>query len=247
MYKALLSTDWNQCLAPCGPFDALAFHYPLHAAALETIFRQYTGNAISLGQAARKIKDLFPAGLGPDQMDLYLDQGFRTYRGVADLMTWCREHQVLFMVNTTGMIGYFQRVLARNLLPPIPVLSAHPLVRFDSLSSDPTQILVLQETSDKALNTAAVAKQHGIEPDKIFLMGDSGGDGPHFEWGARVGATLIGSMTKPSLQRYCRERGFKINHYIGQLDEGQEPMSPDQEMTCNFLDISHLIQAALRQ
>jgi hypothetical protein len=242
MYKALLSTDWNQCLAPCGPFDALAFHYPHHAAALETIFRQYTGNAISLGQAARKIKDLFPAGLGPDQMDLYLDQKFCTYRGVADLMTWCREHQVLFMLNTTGMIGYFQRVLARHLLPPIPVLSAHPLVRFDSLSSDPTQILVLKETSDKAVNTAAVARLHGIEPGKIFLMGDSGGDGPHFEWGARIGALLIGSMIKPSLRNYCHNRDIPIRIQFGISYADGDRRNKQKEMQINFKDLVPLIE-----
>lgn len=27
-YRAMISSDWNECLAPCGPFDAIAFTYP---------------------------------------------------------------------------------------------------------------------------------------------------------------------------------------------------------------------------
>lgn len=77
-------------------------------------------------------------------------------------------------------------------------------------------------------------------------MGDSGGDGPHFEWGARMGATLIGSMTKPSLKGYCDERNIKINHFFGETYPSQGPKLPGKEMTYNFLDISRLIQSAIR-
>ena len=27
-YQALVSSDWNGCLAPCGPFDFISFAYP---------------------------------------------------------------------------------------------------------------------------------------------------------------------------------------------------------------------------
>jgi hypothetical protein len=27
-YKGMISSDWNECLAPCGPFDPIAFAYP---------------------------------------------------------------------------------------------------------------------------------------------------------------------------------------------------------------------------
>ncbi len=27
-YKAMVSSDWNECLAPCGPFDFISFAYP---------------------------------------------------------------------------------------------------------------------------------------------------------------------------------------------------------------------------
>ncbi|MEJ2041084.1 MAG: hypothetical protein P8X55_19470 [Desulfosarcinaceae bacterium] len=242
MYKALLSSDWNQCLAPCGPFDAFRHHYPDRAEDLDTVFRLYTGNAISLGEAAGRIRDLLPQGLTLRQMDDYLDQAFGTYPGVAELITWCRENNVLFMVNTTGLIGYFQRVLARGLLPQIPVLAAHPLIRFGPLASDPAQILVLEETPDKAVHTAAIAARYRIAPRRIFIMGDSGGDGPHFEWGARAGAHLIGSMTKPSLQTYCAGKGIEIGNFVGHTYARNEAVSPDREMAYNFLGIRNFIE-----
>ncbi len=38
-YRAILSSDWNECLAPCGPFDLIAFNYPEHQEALTAVFR----------------------------------------------------------------------------------------------------------------------------------------------------------------------------------------------------------------
>jgi hypothetical protein len=26
--KAIVASDWNECLAPCGPFDPIPFAYP---------------------------------------------------------------------------------------------------------------------------------------------------------------------------------------------------------------------------
>ena len=116
-YKAIVSSDWNECLAPCGPFDFISFNYPQLTAELETIFKQYTGNVISLGEAVGQIQKLLPAPITEKQMDNYLDDSFSTYKGVPELIEWCLSNNILIMINTTGMIGYFQRVFAKNLLP----------------------------------------------------------------------------------------------------------------------------------
>jgi hypothetical protein len=42
-YRALLSTDGNECLAPCRPFDCFAFCFPELEGALNPLFRDYTG------------------------------------------------------------------------------------------------------------------------------------------------------------------------------------------------------------
>ena len=201
-YIGMISSDWNQCLAPCGPFDVFAYHHHGLQPRLDRIFQQYTSNAMTLGEAADGIQRLLPAALTKEEMDLYLQDRFETYAGVGALIRWCRAHRILFMINTTGMAGYFQRALALDLLPSIEALSAHGLVRYDQSATDPELMLDLFQISDKARHTAAVAEQYHIPADKIIIMGDSGGDGPHFEWGARSGATLIGSMTKTSLSRY---------------------------------------------
>ena len=240
-YKAIVSSDWSECLSPNGPFDCLAFNYPDLEADLTAVFRQYTGNRISLGQAAAKIKGLLPDPLSPDQMDAYLDESFATYTGVPDLIQWCLDNQILFMLNSTGMIGYFQRVFAKKLLPPVPVLSAHPMLRYPGRNSDPAHLFELHETRDKAENTQALARTLGIEPEKIILMGDSGGDGPHFEWGAESGAFLIGSMTKPSLDGYCRDKDITINLRFG--PDYSQDKKPDKkmEMAVNFMDLAPAI------
>ena len=139
-YKAIISSDWNECLAPCGPFDCISFNHPQLEAPLTGIFRQYTGNRISLGEAIEKIQQLLPAPVTPEQMDAYLDASFATYPGVADLIEWCLSNRILFMINTTGMLGYFQRAFAKGLLPRVPALSAHPMIRFAGCSSDPQYI-----------------------------------------------------------------------------------------------------------
>ena len=45
-FKAIVSSDWNECLAPCGPFDSISFAYPELREALTGIFKQYTANTI---------------------------------------------------------------------------------------------------------------------------------------------------------------------------------------------------------
>ena len=245
-YRAIISSDWNQCLAPCGPFDFIAFAFPQLEPTLADIFRQYTGNRISLGQAARQVRNLLPDPFTEEQMDAYLDQSFVTYPGVPELIQWCADNHILFMINTTGMIGYFQRIFAKKLLPPVPVLSAHPMIRFQELPSDPARIVELYETRDKARNTGTLARCLEIPTGKIILMGDSGGDGPHFRWGAEAGAFLIGSMTKASLGSYCREHDIAINLRFGpDYSAGQVPDVP-QERQVNFMDLASRIEKIAR-
>ena len=199
-YKAIVSSDWNECLAPCRPFDCVAFHFPEVEPSLTTIFKQYTNNQISLGKAVKKIQNLLPAPITPGKMDAYLDKTFATFKGVPELIEWCANHNILFMINTTGMIGYFQRVFAKGLLPTVPVLSAHPMVRYAHRETDPLQVFDLFEIQDKSKNTRAVADRFNIPGEKIVLMGDSGGDGPHFEWGAQLGAFLIAGENQSNAQ-----------------------------------------------
>lgn len=244
-YKAIISSDWSECLAPCSPFDFISFNYPQLTTRLEAVFKQYTGNHISLGEAARQIRKMLPDPITENQMDAYLDHSFSTYPGVPELIEWCLSKDILFMINTTGMAGYFQRICAKGLLPGIPLLSAHPMVRYPRQNSDPYHIYSLFEIKDKAKNTEAAIKTHQIPPNKIIIMGDSGGDGPHFEWGARVNAFLIGSMTKPSLENYCLTKKIKINFKFGISRAQSQNKDLKKEMQVNFMDLSSCIQAVL--
>ena len=240
-YKAIVSSDWNECLAPCGPFDCISFAYPQLAPGLETIFKQYTGNRISLGQATHQIRKLLPAPIPPELMDAYLDKYFTTYQGVPELIEWCLGNDILFMINTTGLLGYFQRIFAKGLLPIVPVLSAHPMIRYPGQVTDPPQVYELLEIEDKGGNTAAVMRTSEIPPAKIILMGDSGGDGPHFEWGAGVGAFLVGSMTKPSLQEYCQSKSILIDCRFGFTYAQGEKKDPEKERQVDFMGLTSLI------
>ncbi len=246
-YKAIISSDWSECLAPCSPFDFISFNYPQLTSRLEAIFKQYTGNHISLGQAARQIQKMLPDPITENQMDAYLDHSFSTYPGVPELIEWCLRKDILFMINTTGMAGYFQRICAKGLLPELPLLSAHPMVRYPQQNSDPDHIYNLFEIKDKAKNTRAAIKAHRIPPNKIVIMGDSGGDGPHFEWGAKVNAFLIGSMTKASLENYCLAKNIKINFKFGISYAHNQNKDLKKEMQVNFMDLSSCIEEALME
>ena len=240
-YKAIMSSDWSECLAPGGPFDFIAHNYPSLQHRLTSVFQQYTSNRIPLRHAVAEIEKLLPDPLGPEHIDAYLDASFETYTGVPDLIEWCLSNRILFMINTTGMIGYFQRVFARGLLPPVPILSANPMVRFPQSKTDPPHVVNLFETGDKAKNTAEVIRSYGISSEKVILMGDSGGDGPHFEWGAKTGAFLIGSMTKPSLAVYCREKGINISLRFGRDYSRDEKKDPQADMQFDFMELAAII------
>jgi hypothetical protein len=245
-YIALVSSDWNECLAPCGPFDCISFAYPRLKSDLTDIFRQYTGNLISLGEAAGQIRELLPEPITPDQMDAYLDESFTTYTGVPELIEWCSSNNILFMINTTGMIGYFQRIFVKTLLPPVPVISAHPMISYPQNTSASCRVFELLETRDKSKNTGEVARSLAIPAGKIILLGDSGGDGPHFEWGAALGAFLIGSMTKPSLDAYCRKKDIEIDLRFGLDYSRREKASLREEVQLDFMDLTDIISEILR-
>ena len=143
--------------------------------------------------------------------------------------------------STTGMIGYFQRILAKGLLPPVPVVSAHPMISYPQNTGVFCRVYELLETRDKGNNTGKVARSQAIPAAKIILLGDSGGDGPHFEWGAAAGAYLIGSMTKPSLEKYCRTKAIEINLRFGLHYTRSEALSLQKELQINFMDLTDTI------
>ena len=240
-YTAVISSDWNQCLAPCGPFDPIIYTYPKLTAELSAVFKAYTGNHISLGRASATIQALLPAPLSAAQMDSYLDAAFATYDGVADLIEWCLGRDVLFMINTTGLTGYFQRVFAKGLLPPVPVLSSNAMLRYPAARTDPHVMLDLEEIMDKGRNTEWVIQQLENPPPKCILMGDSGGDGPHFEWGAAHGAFLVASMPKPSLLKYCRKEGIEIDLFVGTQDSHAKGADRNGPATFDFMDLTAVI------
>jgi len=244
-YRALISSDWNECLAPCGPFDFISFNYPKLDRELKTVFKNYTGNVITLGDAARQIQQLLPGPITQKQMEAYLNASFITYKGVPELIEWCLGNDILFMVNTTGMIGYFQQIFASGRLPPLPVLSAHPMIRFAHRRTDPDNIFDLFEIEDKAKNTEAAVRSFNIATNKIILMGDSGGDGPHFEWGAGIDAFLIANMTKTSLKRYCEQKKIAINAQFGPSYADGEAKDVSKEMRINFMDLVPIIEDIL--
>ena len=243
-YVGMVSSDWNECLAPCGPFDPITFAYPELGAQLTGIFRTYTGNQISLSEATRRIGELLPEHITKKQMDAYLDACFVTYRGVVDLIQWCTKNQILFMINTTGMQGYFQRAMAKGLLPEGIVVAANPMISYEGEASEMYEV---REIEDKAKNTAAVLQRCGIPAKKLIIMGDSGGDGPHFEWGAKVGAHLVGSMTKPSLEKYCMGKGIAINTRFGVTYSERAKKDQATEMEVDFMALVPVIEKVLKE
>ena len=157
-YRGIVSSDWSECLSPNGPFDPITFNYPEVVQDLSDIFKKYTGNVISLDRAVRNIKDLVPQPLGIEQMDAYLDASFRTYTGVPELIRWCLERDIIFMINTTGTQGYFQRAIAKGLIPAVPIVAANPMIQFPRTDDLERYRFEVLEIEDKPKNTAAVMK-----------------------------------------------------------------------------------------
>jgi len=246
-FTALVSSDWNECLAPCGPFDPIVFVYPELEPVLTGVFKEYTSNTISLGEACLRIRRALPAPITKDQMDAYLEASFLTYTGVPALMEWCSARGILFMINTTGTQGYFQRLFPKSLLPGGILVAANPLIHYpDEVNATQPMVDVL-EIHDKAGNTERVMTDYGISPKRVILIGDSGGDGPHFEWGHSIGAFLIGCMTKPSLEVYCERRGISMDVRFGLCYPRGVPRDPAREMQVDFMALAPVIERALQR
>ncbi|MBI4961698.1 MAG: hypothetical protein HY913_00330 [Desulfomonile tiedjei] len=244
-YKAVVSSDWSECLSPNGPFDPISFNYPELTAQLSTIFRQYTGNEISLSQAARQIRSLLPGPFTEEQMDAYLDHSFNTYTGVPELIEWCLSRDILFMINTTNTQAYFQRVFKKGLLPEVPVVAANPMITFAESEKDRRYVHQILEIEDKARVTDALVRSLNLPHRKVIVMGDSGGDGPHFQWAAGSGAFIIGVMTKQSLASFCRTKGITINVLFGVSYAPGEIKNIEKEMKVNFMELADVIETAL--
>jgi hypothetical protein len=103
----------------------------------------------------------------------------------------------------------------------------------------------VREIEDKAKNTETIMRAHSILPNKAIVMGDSGGDGPHFAWGASVGAHLIGSMPKPSLEKYCRGKGIEINTRFGVTYAEGEKRDSAREMKVDFMGLVPVIEKVI--
>ena len=244
-YRAVISSDWSECLSPNGPFDPFAFTYPKIKGQLERIFREYTGNIISLGQAVVSLKALIPKGLNQSQMDNYLEASFSTYRGVPELIQWCLDRKILVMINTTGSKGYFQRAIFKRLIPEIPIIAANPLIQYaEHMVGDRYNLEVL-EIGDKPKNSLAVLREFGLSADRLIVVGDSGGDGPHFVRGFENGAHLIGSMVKPSLVNYCESHGAEIKTLFGVVYKAGESRDLNREMQYDFMDLTGTISRIL--
>ena len=244
-YIGMVSSDWNQCLAPCGPFDAIIYCFPHLKSELDVIFRRYTANAMTLVSAIDRIQSLVPRLLTEEDMDAYIVSRFDIYPGVVELMNWCAHNHILFMINTTGPMGYFQRLQARGMLPALPALSANPFIRFASSDQKMGLEYELMEIDDKGTNTSKAAHHYEILPEKIIVIGDSGGDGPHFAWAASSGAMTIGSMAKPSLIKYCRQRRIAIQHHFGHTYSDGEQAAAEKEKQYDFMDMASIIGRVL--
>ncbi|MFH0824218.1 MAG: hypothetical protein V2B18_15810 [Pseudomonadota bacterium] len=242
-YRAVFSSDWSECLSPNGPFDPISFLCPELAGEPADIFRRYTGNEIPLAAAWESIRALVPAPITMEGMDAYLEAEFKTYSGVRELIEWCDAHDVFVMINTTGSKGYFQRALAKNLLPHVPAVSANPLISFGQCGDDGRFACEVHEIDDKPRCTSSVLQSLGIPASKLVIMGDSGGDGPHFEWGASVGAVLVASMPKASLLKFCSDKGVSINRLFGVVYGPGEVRRLDEELSVDFMALREIIES----
>ena len=244
-FKGIISTDWSECLSPNGPFDPISFCFPELKEELKKIFFKYTSNQIDLSNAIRRIEALIPHKITEEMMDEYLKSEFKTYRNVPQFIEWCMENNILFMINSTGSKGYFQFVLENYLIPPVPIVSCNPFIDFSSKNFQDTIWLDIKEIHDKPTNTQTILKRFGLSPKDLIIMGDSGGDGPHFEWGWKAGAHLISIMKKGSLERYCKERNIELDVEFGIDYSSGEAPSLEREMEIDFMDLRDHIRSLL--
>ena len=81
------------------------------------------------------------------------------------------------------------------------------------------------------------ARHFQIPPQKILVMGDSGGDGPHFKWASDQHAVRVASMAKPSLKQYCFKQQIEIHAYFGISYQDGEPRRQADEMQVDFREL----------
>jgi hypothetical protein len=136
------------------------------------------------------------------------------------------------------MMGYFQRARVKRLLPALDAVSAHPMLRFASVPGVEISFHDLYEIEDKPKNTQKVMERFHLPASRLFILGDSGGDGPHFAWGAARGAHLVGCMTKPSLKAYCRKHHIRLNLDFGLSPPPGEPRDPQSEMGFDYMELA---------
>lgn len=240
-YIGLVSSDWNECLAPTGPFDPVAYLYPELKKELNRIFKSYTSNEIPLSLAVSQINGILPKPFSPEQMDAYLDASFAIYNGVVEMIETLASRNILFMINTTGAQGFFQRIIDRKLIPPAPIVASNPFIKFAGAETDPRFQYQVLETADKASNTDSVMKKLGLTASKVVIIGDSGGDGPHFAWGSSAGACLVGSMTKTSLTNYCRNNQVNIDRQFGIVYRENQARDLEVESRFDFRELGFWI------
>jgi hypothetical protein len=116
------------------------------------------------------------------------------------------------------------------------------MIRYPKSDSDPLHIYDLFETADKSKNTESAMKSFNLSSNKVIIMGDSGGDGPHFKWGAENSGFLIANMTKPSLRRYCEQNDISIHTQFGPSYADGEARDMGKEMQVDFMDLTPVIE-----
>jgi hypothetical protein len=240
-FRALVSSDWSECLSPNGPFDVATYTFPELGPALDDIFRAYTANRISLTAAVSKVEALLPEPITVERMDAYLEARFKTYTHAPSFIETLLSRNILFMLNTTGTHGYFQRAIAKKLLPEVPLIAANPMIAFPDTPISTEFPCNVREIEDKPRCAAAAAERFSVPLDRVLVIGDSGGDGPHFHWAHTSGALAVASMCKPSLLEYCRSRGFEPDAFFGKTYRPGEPRDPSAEDSVDFNALAELV------
>jgi hypothetical protein len=85
-------------------------------------------------------------------------------------------------------------------------------------------------------------RSFNIPDDSLIIMGDSGGDGPHFKWGASNNSFLVANMIKASLQHYCDKNNISIDLRFGLSYKNGETKDLRKEMQVNYMDLVPVIE-----
>ena len=168
-FRAIISSDWNQCLAPCGPFDPMVYTYPDLTSDLTTIFKEYTNNGISLGTAKQKIKNRLPGPISIRQMDAYLDNSFITYKGVPELIDWCAKNKILF-INASNEYEKHPEVRRLNRLSEEHIKKIVEVYREFKEVEGFSRIVSIEEVKEKDYNlNVSLYVYPEVEGEKIDL------------------------------------------------------------------------------